>query len=1192
MSTLLRADAPAYRPTNSFPYQAPAPSKPSLDNNVKKRKNRRKKLSSKNQKNLILESQYIDDGNGSGITAIVFGSDSGIDKRFKIDDITKFNRGKRNRKSSRKQSQKKGNTSKSKTNRKSAFAQTNTSPNNSSRNNDQHLQTKNHDCSVFDNECGMDFQNGKSLYSNIVKTIAPLDYVPSLSITSNAITLQSPKYHTDANLIISDVQQKQSESLSPKKDSWCTGLERLIPRQGDGYDKPPAPVSSHGNRCCSNISANDDDAKGVGGSEMNIADIDATITTNETATHSFTRLECTKRLNMRRLRDRWWSAMAKHRLQRELLIELEQKMSLVRIRLEKNDKEFTDLEAKSVDGNEDESYSDNNIRYGNHHDANISEQVKIQGDRLNGKNVDATTLNHHEFLLPTKKLLEKMIEHNKNQELEILLKRLISMNSKTIEKENGAGAIEHIIEVVIRQNKPTMLRTILSVTRGRVPIDAESNRSPLIQSVELGHEECASIILSKQDRESRMLFIKNSDGNTALHQCCRPNGDKAVLIMLLRHVGGNTKGKRHRLSKLVTSRNKKMQTPLHLACQSGRNDLVEVFLTTCKNPMLLKLLSLSDIYDQTPLLSAIANDSCDVVVSLIMWRGNHLSQGSSLNNETDCSKIKKAILSCPLVFAAKIGNLNMIDLLIRFGEESGSASYRITEALLILLQSGSSAHIKIQASDLLMHAGGNPFQNIDLSFLSDGEIENSVDVATKGGSGVVLRSILSTGRKILRDRQLFRRKDPKLKLQKCAFFRTLESSENSEANVAMKNALLKSLLRAYYEKEASRIFTSVVLYENLPGKITEKDLSRLQESILHKKLVALHPRTKDYCFFAAFRHNICTSYVKKQTNSSALDLDRSVVAKKSFLLLQNPWFQKELVRGGCHCSWMRNIEKDKSQSSKQKYSLDDETIFLVAEGESFLVHTSIVAEKSAKLASAIRFSRMNSDNLSSGEVLRLKVSIPAHYCKLLIQHMYHGSICCGWPNLQGNDMCKYMLELMLVAEEFLISSLVQEIEMRLLSSLPRCFCWHCCQAVRVTSSDTNKSVVECLYCVDGKSQLVTANSAINVLGLTEYTVGLDYSICLAPASVSFMSCTEANKLWKFYDAAVGDKNNTKLKSWKLNTSLTSLKDKAILVILSDFAAVAKSPDFYSATDDVANRKEVFLQVSLNELRKNTIINKA
>ncbi len=94
--------------------------------------------------------------------------------------------------------------------------------------------------------------------------------------------------------------------------------------------------------------------------------------------------------------------------------------------------------------------------------------------------------------------------------------------------------------------------------------------------------------------------------------------------MLLKQLSGGTKAKHQQLSKVLLVKNDShQQTPLHVACEQGRVDLVEMFLSTCSTAVLSKLLAIKDERQQTPLLAAVTANAAGVVIGPIMWRGNH-----------------------------------------------------------------------------------------------------------------------------------------------------------------------------------------------------------------------------------------------------------------------------------------------------------------------------------------------------------------------------------------------------------------------------------------------------------------------------------------------------------------------------------------------------------------------------------------
>ncbi len=882
--------------------------------------------------------------------------------------------------------------------------------------------------------------------------------------------------------------------------------------------------------------------------------------------------------NINRLRDRWWTAVAdqQRRLRQMEAEELEQQQQHQQQKQQAKAKAELEINHNDEDENTKTNPTEISSADGEIDSADLQPKVnqtvplcQEAGSKL--------------------KLLDLAIEQNDDQALRDMIDLEWNSNrtpsSEVLDgdkaEESGEDLVEHAVTVLIRRNHPTLLRTILSITRGKVPI----NSKPLLQAARLGHEECASILLSKQEKGSTMLFMDDVVGNTALHYCCRENGNKDMLRILLKQVVGTTKRKRQQLLKLVTTRNKYLQTALHVACESGRNDLVEVFLTTCKSSVLFKLLSIEDAKLETPLLCAVSNNSSDVVLSLLMWRRNHDHQrqkqpqaysatGSQYTNDANPNQISRTNraknASCPLFWAAKSGNLEMIDLLLQFGDQSGTR-YQATDALLTLLRADVPDDSKLKGSNSLILAGGNPFEEFQCPGSVDREKESSISVAAKFASGGVLRSIISTALQLVEKRQLYRRRDPVLQQQPEAFFKTLECKENSEAEKAISDALVESLIRAHLNRKYSDFSKAIVLYEKI-GKLRDEYLSRLQNGLRTGNLTLAPYQPRKWCFFATYRHS----------RPGRLDCDRSALTETSLSLLQLPWFHAEFSKGECFCPWMSsNSENDHSPL----HLVPKDALTLIAnDGSRFLVHAPTMSEKSEKIASALRFARMKSGDDAFDEVTTLEFDIAPDFVVLMIQHMYHGSIFFGWANLDNSVMCRYLLELMIIAEEFLMPSLVQEIEMRLMSSEPKkCFCWDCCQVCRYTASDDGKEEAECLFFIDGSSRLINRDTAVDVLSLTDFIGGLDYKIFMAQIAMEF--CVQPENMWAIYDREATDQN-----LWKFKTALGFLRNVAILTILKEFAHVVKCPDFFIANEGDQrdeSQKHVLLQICLDELRNNS-----
>lgn len=1012
--------------------------------------------------------------------------------------------------------------------------------------------------------------------------------------------------------------EEQQELLEDQESSWQDGLDRLTSNDQKTKDirtlhRKPEFLSWDENDKAEEKEA----SQGKCHERKQYAAIEhkTSRSTKDLLTAKYGRMASEKRgFDMKKLRDKWWTAVAdqQQRFQEQHAEELKQK--------EKKPSCCVDATHESSFGSFDENIQTNDSSGENEEFSTDSSTSSMIQDGSIHCLPALRQVPLYQSTTSRMKLLDLIIEQNDENALREVVELSWNAENKAIPnqfvlnddndtvtaepmpsfemveedriEESGIDLVEHAIAVVIRQNRPNLLRTILSITDGRAPI----NSKPLLHAAGLGHEECASILLSKQEKGSTMLFLNDIDGNTALHYCCEEHGKKDILLMLLKQVVGNTKRKRQQLSKLVTARNKNLQTPVHVACQSGRNDLVEVFLTTCASSLLFKILSIEDMKHETPLLCAVSNNSCDAVLSLLMWRRNHDHQGQKQSrsySDARCVHIdnnaemhikhddKGQQMACPLVWAAKSGNLEMIDLLIQFGDQSGTL-YQVTEALFALLQSDVLGDVKLRGSNSLILAGANPFQEIDNPGVIDGENYTSISMASKTVSDDIIRSMLSTALQLVNERQLARRRDPVLQQQPEAFFKTLESKENAETDKAMINTLIETLFRAYSNREPSDLSKAIALYEQIQ-RVHEEDLMQLQASLRNGTITSFEHRTKNWYFLATHRHS-AGEIGNEGSKKKLWDSDRSVFAEKSFRLLKIPWVQDEVRQAECSCPWMsRNASKCHPPPD---LSAEDALMLIANDGSKFSVHAPTVSEKSGKLASALRFAKMKKDEDSIDEVINLEVDIAPEFCKLMIQHMYHGSICFGWPSLDNNEMCRFLLELMLIAEEFLIPSLVQEIEMRLLSSNPTtCFCWNCCEALRVASSDDGKKEAQCLFLVNSNSRLINQNTALDVLSLSDYLGGLDYNIFLAPVIRDFYLAPK--NLWATYDREV-----EKQKQWKVNKALASLRNIASITILKEFAHVVKSPDFHLTTEDdrsTESQKQNLLRLCLDELRNNSAI---
>jgi ankyrin repeat protein len=929
------------------------------------------------------------------------------------------------------------------------------------------------------------------------------------------------------------------------------------------------------------------------------------------------------KINMDRLRDKWWDALAQRKVRRALLTELQLQLEdrivdpdLEEAPFSSDDSLSSSTTTTTTTTSNSETQADALVDM---HDSEC--EAESPGGETKISALQALVENSSKEESSTALgILQQAVENNDDEALKELLEFWNQKSRQQVpqcDAENPTSWIRDetdllvkALHLTVQQDKPLLLRTIL-LTHGKdlvlMDIDRRTSNdhtkesgfiSPLMQAAELGHEECLSLLLTRQDRTVTLLSLRDAHGNNVFHYSCRGKGNESILRMLLKKLSGGTKAKHQQLSKVLLVKNDSHQTPLHVACEQGRVDLVEMFLSTCSTAVLSKLLAIEDDRQQTPLLAAVAANAADVVMCLIMWRGNHnlilrkTPQAprnklavSGVDGITD-KRSRQKLPPCPLVWAARHGNLDMLLLLLQFSDPS-FGDYRITEAISALLLSAAPYESKSEGVYALIQDGGNPFLE-SVPFDGAGGGETAVGVAAKSSSPAVLGLLVETGRGELEGRQQQRRRDPRLRQQPEAFFEAMECKENSEMKKALTNALVECL---YYgwdkfnrndELVPCHLAAAVTLY-NLSARLEEKDRARLQISMHAGTLKSELQQTEDQrtfsCFVASYQHFTDPSY----RISKLSDIDRSALAQGSHLICQMEWMGDEMQQSACCCPWLS--DKWTGNYADKDLQNVDQVVLIVDDGTRFVVHSSILSQKSAKLASAVRFAKMNQPE-SRDESPEIQVAISSRLCKWMLQHIYHGSIACGWS--RGREQNHHeILELMLIAEEFLCHSLIQECEMRLLSSDPTaCFCWSCAKAVRCHSE--KKRLAECVYVVDGPSRLLMGHSVLDVLAVLQHfeSMEVNYNISAVPLSLCSLKCMPATKTW-------GNMNGV----WTSHRAVGLLKETAIVTILTKFSEVIRSGSFQESAalnkeSDVSgyemSQQALLLQMCLEELSKSPL----
>ena len=681
----------------------------------------------------------------------------------------------------------------------------------------------------------------------------------------------------------------------------------------------------------------------------------------------------------------------------------------------------------------------------------------------------------------------------------------------------------------------------------------------LLLAAEMGLEACITALLAC-GAYCCLLLEKNQDGDTAFHCACRAvggGGSSATLRTLLRR-----SDKRH-LLRVLSCKNKNGQTPLHVACQYGRVHIVEVFLTECNSTLLAKLLRVRNDANQTPLLFAIYANSVDIVMSLLMWRSN--------DGRTDW-------LDGALAYAASKGATDIVLLLLEFMDPTNDTLNAALEAAVRSMAETTRYEIMRQ----LVQAGANPCCVNELHFSS-----TALGMLCTKGDVTGLMVMLDAWQSHTDSKQMARRQDPKLRRQRESYFERMEVAENGELELAMTNALILSLFLGFLDNDVTscHLDAAISLFHR-GAQLDGADFAVLKSSICSGRLFAPAEVFGDgENWFAALYHHLILTAKASATFGT---YDGTPMQYWSQVLCSMPWMQTD---GDIKCSWVIAHGGD---SVKQIEAIQEDQVVLIAKGgERFVANSSLLSQKSEKLAGAIRFATMNGASHCPVEV-RLEVS--AHFCMWILQHIYHGSVVSGWHP----DPCQCasdLLELAVIAEEFLCPSLVQECEMRLLSADPfQCYCWSCCLATRGTQCTPkgSSSCAECLYRVRGPSKLLTADCILDVLAVSCQLESLSTNTYRG-SSVKWWSRSWSTKqVWGSFDGNVCDNA----------APFACLKDAAIQTCLRHFTIVSKSQAFLSQVDFVLscdgfnqldtdsaerNAQAVLLQTCLHETATSPVV---
>jgi hypothetical protein len=290
--------------------------------------------------------------------------------------------------------------------------------------------------------------------------------------------------------------------------------------------------------------------------------------------------------------------------------------------------------------------------------------------------------------------------------------------------------------------------------------------------------------------------------------------------------------------------------------------------------------------------------------------------------------------------------------------------------------------------------------------------------------------------------------DPILLNQSKTYFQTIRDKYELDVQISMRDCIVRIITS---EAQCSdddfkrrlkccvRIFRRGITLDS----ISFSRILKCTQDIPSKHRIASENHFLDECIFRAsnvFVNKELPFHVQKK---SSLYDDHVPNHDFSILLFQLNWITQEWSNMSLSCSWIQNMLYKVDPSC----SIDDRDVcVLVVEETYYRAHKSILKQKSEKFSAAISFHEMSHkmDSKSNDDILTIPLDISKESFRLLIEHIYHGSIISELSH-HPNTCCEQLFDLYFVAQEYICPTLAQEVEMRLLSSDPYfCSCWNCC----------------------------------------------------------------------------------------------------------------------------------------------------
>jgi hypothetical protein len=430
-----------------------------------------------------------------------------------------------------------------------------------------------------------------------------------------------------------------------------------------------------------------------------------------------------------------------------------------------------------------------------------------------------------------------------------------------------------------------------------------------------------------------------------------------------------------------------------------------------------------------------------------------------------------------------------------------------------------------------------------------------------------LNAILETSHFVLASQRAARRQDPNLQQQPESYFDALESRERAEIHASLQDTLVRSLFLGWKNsiqqqdhstENQSFLLASVQIFKT-GIQLDNGAFVRLEKSLVTNTLQGRReaaPYEASYCYQAEYTHYEMQGETMIENESP---YDSSSAGWWSIALLNLGWMWPEWYsEGNLCCRWMRDHRSRATQQSNyQNHILENDEGYMIVEDSRLLVHRSIISCKCAKLGAAFRFAELSHTDASNDKVC-IEVNISLSMCKLLVQHCYHGSIVSGLSS-DALLCCNELLELALVAEEFLCPSLVKECEMRILATDPRaCFCWNYATLSKEIKAVQKKEghalrdeqvcftvdsvAATCMYHVSSPPAALTADNALDVLAVAQQVSYVDNS---------------GNDMW------IRICSNNTFGTINVSQPFAVVRAAAVRVIMQQFGLVLKSDSYFS-----------------------------